>query len=94
MINHIVLFSFKNPDDSFLKDISEKLCKLKKDIPEIIEISTGINENPDEAYHLALTVLLKDFNDLKVYANHPKHLAVGKLIREKIDKRACVDYRI
>ncbi|MFB6320330.1 Dabb family protein [Saccharicrinis sp. FJH54] len=94
MIKHIVLFKFNNSSDAFLEDIAIKLENLKHEIPEIESIEAGLNQNPDEKFHLGLTVIVKDFDALKTYANHPKHLEVAKLIRESLADRACVDYNI
>jgi hypothetical protein len=94
MIKHIVLFKFVNPSEALLEDITIKLENLKHEIPEIESIEAAINSNPDEKFHLGLTVVVKDFDALKIYSNHPKHLDVAKIIREKLAERACVDYNI
>jgi hypothetical protein len=31
---------------------------------------------------------------LEAYAVHPNHVAVGKIIREVLEQRSCVDYVI
>lgn len=92
MIKHIVLFKFNNPTVDYLQNVVDSLEGLKSEIQEIISIEAGINGNPAESFHLALTVLVKDYNALKTYATHPKHLEVGAIIREKLLERSCVDF--
>lgn len=94
MIKHIVLFKFVDPSEALLEDITIKLQNLKYEIPEIESIEAAINQNPDEKFHLGLTVLVKDFEALKIYANHPRHMEVAKIIRENLADRSCVDYNI
>ena len=92
MIRHIVLFRFDNPTDEYFKEVVQKLENLKYEIAEIQSIEAGLNKNPDEKFHLALTVDVADLNALSVYAKHPKHIEVAQLIRQKVVERACVDY--
>jgi hypothetical protein len=94
MIRHIVLFRFDDPTQDFLDTVVERLFDLKNQIAEIQFIEAGINKNPNEKYHLALTVDVADLNALSKYANHPKHIEVAQLIRQKLAERACVDYEI
>lgn len=94
MIKHVVLFKFKDVNKAFLDEVSKKLMNLNDKIAEIQTIEVGLNENPDEKFHLALTVELEGFHSLKTYVNHPEHLAVGKIIRTKLEDRSCVDYVI
>ena len=92
MIKHIVLFKFDNPSADYLQNAVDLLHKLKNDIKEIISIEAGVNTNPNESFHLALSVLVEDYTALKTYATHPKHLEVGAIIRKKLMERSCVDF--
>jgi hypothetical protein len=99
MIRHIVLFKL-NP---FVAE-TEKLTKLQEIkiglerlptlIPEIKLLSVGINTNPAEQYDLSLLTEFNSIEDLHAYAVHPDHVAVGKIIREVLEARACVDSEI
>jgi hypothetical protein len=94
MIKHVVLFKFDNPSLAYLNKVVSMLENLKNEIEEIISLEVGINTNKDEKFHIGLTVVLRNFAALNTYANHPKHLDVVKVVREKISDRACVDYEI
>lgn len=96
MIQHIVLFKLKP-----FQNESEKAAKLQEIklalelLPEVISelklLEVRINVNPSEEYDISLVTEFECMNDLKTYANHPEHLAVAAIIREVMERRACVD---
>lgn len=97
MIKHIVLFQFIEPRaDEHRTQILEQLCKelnaLPAQVPGLVSMETGINLNPEESYHLALTATFQDMEGVKAYAVHPAHVEVAVKIRAILEKRACVDY--
>ena len=94
MIKHVVLFKFNNPDKSYLDKVIRQLLNLKSSIPAVINIEAGINVNNNEAYHVALEVIIKNWDDLELYVKHPEHIKVSGLIRERLADRACVDFQI
>jgi hypothetical protein len=96
MIRHIVLFKLKSFDSAQRK--ADKLIEIKKGlealpaiIPQLKLMRVGINMNPAEQYDLSLLTEFDTMADLQTYAVHPDHLAVGKVIREVLESRACVD---
>ena len=98
MIKHIVLFQLKAFDTDDKKQ--EKLGSLKRGldelmgkVPGLLSVEVGINTNPNEQYHLALTTTFATMDDLHAYAIHPEHQAVAVQIRELLEKRACVDFK-
>jgi hypothetical protein len=99
MIKHIVLFKlkeFSNQEEKELKikEIKKGLEALKNKIPELKKIMVNININPNEKFDICLETEHDDMNGLSAYAVHPDHVAVGKIIREVLEARACVDYLI
>jgi hypothetical protein len=74
-----------------LSSIKDDLENLTKIIPEIKLLKVGINMNPNEQFDLSLLSEFESMKDLEVYAKHPDHVAVGKVIREILDARSCVD---
>lgn len=96
MIKHIVLFKlkeFSSKEEKELKinEIKENLEALIHLVPVLKKIKVGINCNPKEEYDICLDTEFDNMTDLEVYATHPDHVAVGKIIREVLEKRACVD---
>lgn len=61
-------------------------------IPELIEASVGINENPAEKWTLVLSSKVESWENLALYAGHPAHLAAVALIKPLIAERAAVDF--
>jgi hypothetical protein len=99
MIKHIVLFKFKAdlPEaEKVLKmqSIKTGLEALIKKTETLKKIEVGINCNQDEKYDLSLSAEFDSMEGLNAYAVHPEHLKIGKIIREILDERACVDYEI
>lgn len=100
MVKHIVLFKLKeynafNERTFIFKSFQAKLNDLKSKISEIIDLEVGENINPvDSAYDIALTVHLKDFNDLNIYRNHAEHKKVLEFINNVIVNAVVVDYII
>jgi len=97
MVKHTVLFKLKEffSEEEKMRKINQiklALLNLKTIIEELQSIEVGINENPKEQYDIVLTTTHNSMDDLQAYAVHPSHQAVGKIIREVLESRACVDY--
>ncbi|MCM1028334.1 MAG: Dabb family protein [Pseudoflavonifractor sp.] len=95
MINHYVMFRLE--DNRALT--AEAAIKFKNaiealvfQIPELIEASVGINENPAEKWTLVLSSKVETWEALAAYAAHPAHLAAVALIKPLIAERAAVDF--
>ncbi len=96
MIRHIVLFKLQAFESQALKEakmqeIKTKLENLQPLIPELKRIEAGINRNENEQFDISLLTEFETMDDLHIYAAHPDHVAVGKIIREVLEARACVD---
>ncbi len=99
MIKHIVLFQlkpFENKEtkDAKLAEIKSGLLELKEKVSVLKSIEVGLNTNPAEQFDIALTTTFDSMEDLEIYAKHPDHVAVGKIVREVLEARSCVDYEI
>ena len=93
MLAHVVLFKFAKENRHLVPELNEMLKKLKKDIPFIRELETGINEIESErACDVYLRVMLDDLGALKKYAEHPDHLPVIAFVKKNCDFTKCVDY--
>lgn len=99
MIKHVVLFKFKEDLSVSVKEekttlIRTGLLNLKNTISVLKSIEVGMNSNSNEEYDLALITTFDSYDALDIYARHPEHVKVAGLIREILDKRACVDFEI
>jgi hypothetical protein len=96
MIRHIVLFKLKPFENEVSKaakltEIKAGLETLPAIIPELKLLKVGINLNSAEQFDISLLTEFETMEALHAYAVHPDHVAVGKIIREVLESRACVD---
>lgn len=95
MIKHIVTFKLKGTETE-RREAAEKfrdaLLALPTEIEQLISMEVGVNCNPDELWDVVLTAVVKDMNDLEIYAKHPLHLEAASIIKDLKEDRACVDY--
>ncbi len=100
MVKHIILWTLKDmPEDekaTVKAGIKEGLESLKGKVPGLIDIKVNISgrlasSNAD----VMLDSTLESPEALKIYAQHPDHLAVanGK-VRPHTAQRACLDFEI
>ena len=93
MIKHLVLFKFKK--DAPLEKFKERIEDLKNHIPEIIHIEAGIDIKFDSSSSdFAVFTQVKNLEDLKIYATHPKHLEVIEFLKPFVIGRKVVDYEV
>jgi hypothetical protein len=99
MIRHIVSWKLvaesEQGKDLAAAELAYALEALPTFIPEIIALSVSRNiayvgDNHD-------VVLVADFAslaDLETYAQHPDHVAVAPIVRERTSDRVCVDIEV
>lgn len=97
MIKHVVMFKLKEfdtPEEKAKKlaDIKEGLESLVSKIEVLNSMKVGINVNPSEVYDFVLISEFESLEDVEVYAKHPDHVAVAKIIGEVRESRAGVDF--
>lgn len=100
MVKHIILWKLK---DEYSKeqmekiklDIQEGLEGLKGKIPGLIDIKVYIKGLASSNVDLMLDSTFENEEALKVYANHPNHVAVadGK-VRPFTATRSCMDFEV
>lgn len=99
MIKHIVMWKLKetahgNDKATNAKLVKEKLEGLRGKIEGLISIEAGIDILGGGNYDVVLYSELKDEATLDFYQNHPLHQAILPFIREAVDARCAVDYKI
>ncbi len=100
MVKHIILWTLKEEYSKERKkeiklDIKEGLEGLKGIIPGLIDIRVIIEGLESSNVDLMLDSTFEDEGALKLYANHPAHVAVadGK-VRPHTAARNCMDYEV
>ena len=78
MIEHIVLFRFKDETSQMAKaKIVEELLALRGKVPSIKDITMGPNFcDRNQGYQYGLVVRFDDRQGLDLYAVHPEHQRV------------------
>lgn len=101
MIRHIVMWKLKlgeRPEEKMTTGelIIKSLTGLKAKIPEIIDIKAYMNHQdaPKNNYDIVLDSTFKSMDDLEKYQQHPEHLNVASLIKDKVSERSAIDVEI
>lgn len=95
MVKHIVTFKLsgtKNEREETAKKFAEALNRLPDEIDCLCSMEAAVNTNPSEDWDIVLTAVVKNWDDLSAYANHPRHLEAASIIKDSKESRACVDY--
>lgn len=93
MIKHIVMWKFKENEEENMKKFLNGLNNLKKIIPEIKSLETGININPKNEYDAILISEFETMEDLEKYKNNPEHIKVSALCKKIRLDRQAIDYK-
>ena len=94
MVTHIVMFKFKNEASK------EDILKIKKALEDLVEkieplksMEVGLNfKESERAMDMVLVSTFEDKEGLNIYATHPAHLEVVKVIKELAEYTKVVDY--
>ena len=100
MIKHVVMWRLKEKVEGNTKEynaleIKKQIEALKDKVDEVIDLEVGINfEESSQAYDIILYSTFKSKEDLDNYQNNEEHLKVVKFIKEVVEERVVVDYRV
>ena len=99
MVKHIILWTL-NPElseaekQTVKEEIKKGLEGLVGKVPGLVDVNVQIDGRIDTSNaDLMLDCTLESAEALKVYANHPEHLAVANTrVRPFTVQRSCLDY--
>ena len=100
MIKHIVMWRFKESAEGKSRQenmeiVRDRLYALTSEISEIKMMEIGFDlSGTDASAHISLTTEFESLDALRVYAEHPKHLAVASYVRKVAESRTVIDYEI
>ncbi len=93
MIAHIVVLKLK--DKSAAGELKAALEALPAKIEQIRKYEVGIDEvESPRSFHMSLYSQFESYDDLKIYNEHPDHVAVLGIIREHAETVHAVDYTL
>ena len=71
----------------YLNGFEKKVESLRK-----FEVKVNSKDAPENNYELVLICDFDDIDGLNAYQIHPEHVALGKVLSELRELRACIDY--
>lgn len=98
MVNHIVMWNFKEDIEEsqkplLKKTMEENLKGLIGKVPGLLTVEFVSNPIPSSTHDIALVTTLQTADDIAVYAKHPEHVKVADTyIRPYVKDRVCLDY--
>ncbi|MBQ3114895.1 MAG: Dabb family protein [Clostridia bacterium] len=95
MVKHIILWNLKDEyQTSEIKSgIKENLESLIGVIPGLIDIKVFVNPLETSNADIMLYSVFEDYDSLKGYAVHPKHIYVADtFVRPYTKSRCCMDF--
>ena len=100
MVKHILLWNLKNEysdkEKAEIKSNAKKALEaLVGQIPGLIDMNIQITCLESSTAELMLDSTFEDFEALKNYSIHPKHVeAADNFVRPYTSSRNCIDYEI
>lgn len=94
MLVHIVMFQFKEENkEANLVHVKTMLEALPTKIGELKSMEVGIDiSRSDRSFDLVLISSFENQEGLNIYAIHPEHLEVVRVIKEVTSLSKVVDY--
>lgn len=91
MITHIVMWKFKAGEKDKMHEFLNGLQALNGIIPQIRSMKVRVSINEKNAYDAVLISKFDSLEDLEIYKNDPRHVAVSQLCKSIREDRAAID---
>lgn len=92
MVRHVVMWKFKAGEREKMEQFLAGLNGLQGQIPELVEMETGIDWGGEGNYDAVLIAAFRSREDLERYKNDPRHVKVSSLCKSIRTSRVAVDY--
>ena len=92
MVTHIVMWKFKTGEEARMHQFLDGLQSLNGVIPQIRSMEVQVSCNESNAYNAVLISKFDSLDDLELYKNDPRHVAVAQLCKEIREDRAAIDF--
>ena len=93
MIKHVVMWKFREGTEKEMNEFVSGLRGLYGVIPQIRSQEVGVNCLAGN-YDAVLISTFDSLEDLEIYKNDPRHVAVAALCKEIRTDRVAVDYEM
>jgi len=100
MIYHVVMWNFKEDVEESKKaklqaEMAKHLEGLVGKVPGLLSAKFVAAPLRTSTHDMALVTTLEKAEDVKVYGNHPEHVAVADTyVRPYVCNRACLDFEM
>lgn len=91
MIDHIVMWKFREGTQEQAKVFLDRLAALEKQLPWILSMRIAYSAVEDAQFDVVLTAQFATLEDLHRYQTDPRHVAVSDLCKNIRTQRACID---
>lgn len=92
MIKHVIMWKFRENERENMMRFLEGLKALKGQIPQIVDMEVGVDLGGDGHYDAVLISVFRNKEDMKIYKNDPRHVAVSNLCKSIRTDRVAVDF--
>ena len=92
MIKHVIMWKFRENERENMMRFLDGLKALKGQIPQIVDMEVGVDMGGDGHYDAVLISVFRNKEDLKIYKNDPRHVAVSSLCKSIRTDRVAVDF--
>jgi len=92
MVKHIVVWKFKPGTEAEVDRFLDALRGLQGQIDVIRSMEVEKNGNPKEGLTGVLIGVYDSYEDLRAYAEDPRHVAVSALCKSIRESRLCTDF--
>ncbi|MDO5785139.1 MAG: Dabb family protein [Eubacteriales bacterium] len=92
MVTHIVMWKFKTGEEENMHQFLDGLQSLSGVIPQIRNMEVHVSCNENNAYDAVLISRFDSLDDLEIYKNDPRHVAVAQLCKAIREDRAAIDF--
>jgi len=94
MIRHVVMWKFKEGTEEQMNEFLTRLQALYGVIPQIKAQQVGRDIAGGGNYDAVLVSDFESLEDLAIYKNDPRHVAVSALCKSIRESRVAVDYQL
>lgn len=94
MIRHIVMWKFREGTQAQAEEFLTRLAALEGQIPRIRAMSVRRSAVENSAFDAVLVADFDSLQDVSLYKNDPRHLAVSVLCKQIRTERSAIDFEV
>lgn len=93
MIQHVVIYKFKNPSEELFSAVAENFQTIKGNVPGLLRLNCGKDViRLPRSYDFALYCEFEDMAAYDRYQTAPLHLVVKEFMKTVVEESHSVDW--